>query len=414
MCTASCPGAHAGRKSGRRRPAGSADATELRVDADPAPAPVLRAARFSTGPRLWQKSPMHSNPPRKRVLILGTGGIGGIVAAHLFERGDVDVVPVSRNVDHREAVERGGFRLRGEGGERRIPGRIHAEVPAGPFDFALLCTQQPEVEDAAREALPQLAPGGRLVCFQNGLCEERVARATGQSDRVLGGVVVWGGSVVEPGVYERTSMGGFVLGRLDGAADPTLDDLADLLTCIGPVRRTPNLRGARWSKLAINCTISSLGTLAGVRLGELIPSRDARRFALEIFTECVEVARASGVALEKVAGTLDVDWLALDTAARRGRVSAVRIRKHAILFLVGMKYRRLRSSMLVALEKGRPPPVDFLNGEIVSRGEALGVRTPANSAVLSAIGRLARGETRPSWPFFREVFYDVARREGWR
>jgi 2-dehydropantoate 2-reductase len=208
------------------------------------------------------------------------------------------------------------------GGQRRVARgpTVHAAAPAdGPYDFVILATQPPEVEEAARTALPHLAPQGRIVCFQNGLCEERVAKAIGDPDRVIGAVVGWGGLMSEPGLYERTSSGGFALGKLDGQHDPALDRLARLLAPIGEVKLTPNLRGVRWSKLAINCAISSLGTVAGVRLGQLIQKRFARRFALEIFTECVEVARASGVRLEKVAGTLDVDWIALTRARARRR-----------------------------------------------------------------------------------------------
>ncbi len=351
--------------------------------------------------------------PRPRVLILGTGGIGGIVAAHLFEAGQCDVVPVGRNAAQREAVARGGFRLRGLEPERSIPGQIFAEMPPGPYDFVLLAVQPPEVEAAALAAQPHLAPEGRIVCFQNGLCEERVARALGSEAQVLGGVVVWGGTSIEPGVYERTSIGGFVLGRLDGKHEPALERLAALLTPIGPVKLTPNLRGARWSKLAINCAISTLGTLAGVRLGELLRFQYTRRLTLEIFTECVEVARASGVHLEKVSGTLDVDWIALDAAARKGRISSARIRKHAIVWLVGLKFRRMRSSMLTALEKGRTPPVDFLNGEVVDRGRALGIPVPANAAAQAAVWKLARKEETPGFPFLRRVYDQVSKEAGW-
>jgi 2-dehydropantoate 2-reductase len=219
----------------------------------------------------FPSSPFPSSPPaRPRVLVLGVGGIGGIAAAHLFEGGACDVVAVARSAPVREAVATHGFRLRGLERARAVPGRVDGEIPPGAFDFVILATQPPEVEAAAQAALPHLAPGGRLVCFQNGLCEERVARVVGDPGRVLGGVVAWGGNMVEPGVFERTSIGGFVLGRLDGGDEPALDVLARLLGPIGPVKRTPNLRGARWSKLAINCAISSLGTVAGVRLGELI------------------------------------------------------------------------------------------------------------------------------------------------
>src|SRR5262249_375795 len=189
------------------------------------------------------------------------------------------------------------------GSRGSVKGRGLREIRPGtaPFDYVRLATQPPQVEEAARRTLPFLAPTGAMVCFQNGLCEERIAAIAGAS-RTIGAIVTWGATMVEPGIYDRTSAGGFVLVRLDGSVDQQLDGLGRLLECIGPSTITHNLTGARWSKLAINCAISSLGTVGGDRLGPLLRHRFVRRLALEIMSEAVLVARRVGVRLEKVAG----------------------------------------------------------------------------------------------------------------
>src|SRR6185503_14124132 len=313
-----------------------------------------------------------------RLLVIGCGGIGGIVAAHLFEQGH-DVTALTTNPLIADAINGHGFRVRGDHGPGTVRGRAVRQIKPGapPFDYILLATQPPQVEEAARSALPHLAPGGAMVCFQNGLCEERIEAIAGP-ERTLGAIVAWGASMIEPGVYERTSAGGFVLGRLDGAADERLDALARILEAVGPTSVTSNLIGARWSKLAINCAITSLGTVGGDRLGVLMRYRHVRRLALEIMTEAVAVARALGVALEKVSGTLDLDWIALTDSERVAAGSPGLFAKHALLLAVGARYRRLRSSMLAAIERGRPPAVDFLNGEVVTRGKTHGIATPIN------------------------------------
>ena len=66
--------------------------------------------------------------------------------------------------------------------------------------------------------------------------------------------------------------------------------------------------------------------------------------------------------------------------------------KHTLLLAVGARYRRMRSSMLSAIERGRPPAVDFLNGEVVERGQALGVPTPVNAASQAMVHTIARRE----------------------
>lgn len=339
-----------------------------------------------------------------RLLVVGCGGIGGIVAAHLFEQGH-DVTALTTNPLIADAINGLGFRIRGDASPGTVRGRAVREIAKGspPFDYILLATQPPQVEEAARDALPYLAPHGAMVCFQNGLCEERVAALAGP-ERTLGGIVAWGASMVEPGLYDRTSAGGFVLGRLDGAADGRLDELARVLEAVGPTTITSNLAGARWSKLAINCAISSLGTVGGDRLGALLRHRHVRRLTLEIMTEVVAVARALEVRLEKVSGTLDLEWIALTGAERVSAGSPSLFAKHALLLAVGARYRRLRSSMLAAIERGRPPAVDFLNGEVITRGAALGIPTPINAAIRAQVLEIAAGKTTPSHELIRRFF----------
>jgi 2-dehydropantoate 2-reductase len=329
---------------------------------------------------------------------MGAGGIGGIVAATLTEVGAA-VTAVSTNAEIRAAVDKAGYRVVDEGEERVVRGWV-SPAPEGKYDLCILATQPPNVEDATRTALPHLAEDAEIVVLQNGLCEERIAallpgRASGalpSGPQVIGAIVAWGASMPEPGRYERTAAGGFTIGRLSGELDDSVKRVAELLEAIGPVTLTTNLRGARWSKLALNCAVSSLGTIAGERLGPIVRVRRYRRLALEAMTECVQVARAEGVNLEKVAGTLDLDWIALSDADKQAAGSVSLTTKHALLLAVGLRYRRMRSSMLAAIERGRTPAIDFLNGEVVTRGAKHGVPTPVNQRIVETVWAIAKGE----------------------
>jgi 2-dehydropantoate 2-reductase len=331
--------------------------------------------------------------PQPRILVMGAGGIGGIVSATLTEVGGA-VTAVSTNEQIRAAVDNLGFRVVDEGEERAVRGWV-APAPEGKYDLVILATQPPNVEDAARTALPHLADDGEVVVLQNGLCEDRIAAIVGP-ERVIGAIVAWGASMPEPGRYERTAAGGFQVGRLSGVLDDALERVAELLEAIGPVTLTQNLRGARWSKLALNCAVSSMGTVAGERLGPVVRVRRYRRLALELMTECVAVAKAEGVKLEKVSGTLDLDWIALSEADKASSGSMSLTAKHALILAVGLRYRRMRSSMLAAIERGRVPAIDFLNGEVVSRGAKHGIATPVNARIVDAVWKIAKGEVKSS------------------
>jgi 2-dehydropantoate 2-reductase len=333
---------------------------------------------------------MNSQP---RILVMGAGSIGGIVSATLTEIG-MAVTAVSTNAAIRAAVDKAGFTVIDEGEERTVRGAV-SPVPEGKYDLCILATQPPNVEDAARTALPHLTDDAQVVVLQNGLCEDRIAAIVGDN-RVIGAIVAWGASMPQPGRYERTAAGGFSVGRLSGELDPDVQRVAELLEGIGPVTQTKNLRGARWSKLALNCAVSALGTIAGERLGPLVRVRRYRRLALEIMTEVVEVARAEGVELEKVAGTLDLAWVSLSPADKVARGSASLTAKHMLLLAVGLRYRRMRSSMLAAIERKRTPAIDFLNGEVVARAKRHQMTTPVNERIVDTVWKIARGEVASS------------------
>ena len=335
-----------------------------------------------------------------RFLVMGSGGIGGIVTALLHESGQ-DVVAFTTNPAIADAVTKHGFQVRGDGAPRAVGARIEQRVPEGPFDAVVLCTQPPHVEEAARMALPVLAHDGSMVCLQNGLCEARVAKVAGE-ERTVGAVVAWGATMPEPGVYDRTAAGGFAVGAWNGTRD--VAPVAAAFEAIGPVEVTRNLLGKRWSKLAINAAISSLGTLGGDRLGALMAHRFVRRLALEIMTEAVQVARAEGVKLEKVSGTIDLDWIALTDDERAVSGSPSLVAKHGLLLGVGFRYRRMRSSMLAAIERGRTPAVDFLNGEITDRATRHGLPAPVNEWARSFVWEVARGEQAPGMDTLRALY----------
>jgi len=329
---------------------------------------------------------------KSRILIVGCGGIGGIFASHLTTLDQAEITVVSRNKDIVDAVRKDGLQVSGHSGVTVTRVNIRDTIPPGHFDFVILATQPPQVEDATREVSPCLSPDGAVVVLQNGLCEARVAALVGPK-RVLGGIVTFGASTSAPGKILRTSRGGVLLGSYTGDQDPRLETLRSLLTGLGQIAITENLHGARFSKLALNCAVSGLGTLAGVRLGTLLSNAEARNLALAVMREAVAVSQAEAIDLEPIGGTFDLQWLADPEATWAG---PAHWKRHAMLLLVGFKYRNLRSSMLRAIERGRPPAVDFLNGEVVTMGTTHGIPTPINAALTQLIHRIADGHTSPS------------------
>lgn len=340
----------------------------------------------------------------KRIAIVGCGGVGGVAATLLSQAGH-EVIAVTNNSEITAAIRDAGLHAAIDDEFRRVDIEAYDALPQGfdKVDIALMAIPPNAIGDAIHTNLPHLADDGVVVTLSNGLVEEHAIPIAGE-DRVVGGIVSYGASMQGPGRVRRTAEGGITLGRLYQENDDVVDRLAETLGPVGEMVTTDNLRGARWSKLAINCAISSIGTVGGERLGALMRQRFVRRLALEVMTEVVQIAEAEGVRLEKVSGTLDLDWIAMDADERLRMGSASLLAKHTVLLAVGAKYRKMRSSMLAAIERGRTPSVDFLNGEITSRSEEHGIETPINLALLETVHAIARGDETSSIETLRGIY----------
>jgi 2-dehydropantoate 2-reductase len=62
-----------------------------------------------------------------------------------------------------------------------------------------------------------------------------------------------------------------------------------------------------------------------------------------------------------------------------------RVKSHAIIRLVGLKYWKLKSSNLQSLETGRKTEIDFLNGYISSKARELKLSTPINDKLIRLV-----------------------------
>jgi 2-dehydropantoate 2-reductase len=337
-----------------------------------------------------------------RIALFGAGSIGGPLAAHLLRQG-ADLTVYTGNLEIAEAIRSHGLTVSGVRGALHVSARPRV-MPApddGPFDVAFLAMKTQRLEEGVRQALPNLSAGGCVVCLQNGVPEPRAARIAG-AERVVGGVVGWGASMESPGRYAVTSQGPITLGELHGPAEPRLNPIVEVLRASGlPARTTDNLAGVRWSKLAINCTVTSLGALCGVPIGRMVQRRELRQIAFTVISEVAEVAEAEKISLEKVAGTFHLSSMYVPPQGVTTLPQA--FLRHALLRAVGVKFRRQRSGITRSLERGRRPEIDALNKFVVERAAAHGLAAPMNATVSRFVDELAEGRRQASLDVWQEL-----------
>ncbi len=322
----------------------------------------------------------------ERVVILGIGGIGGVVAGCMIEAG-LRPVLITNNAEVTAAICANGLRVKLPDRALAVQAETYttlAEMP-GAFDAAYLTMKAMSVIEAANDVAKYLAPAGYVVTFQNGIVEDAVGDAIGIA-RVVSASVGWNGIMHAPGDYERTTPGDTFVGELDGTTTPRVNAIPAALRTVGPVTISRNMRGVLWSKLAINCTVNSVGALTGQTLGELLADARARRIFLRTYSEVVDTAEAHGIRLERIAANPKLLYLPKNAGV------LTRYAKDFIARILGRKYKSARSSTLQSLERGRRTEIDYLNGYVVDAARRVGVDTPMNKALTRMIKEIEGGE----------------------
>jgi 2-dehydropantoate 2-reductase len=314
-----------------------------------------------------------------RILVVGAGAIGGITAAQL----DADVTVLDTNAEHVAALRDPGLVYEQEGEERTAVLNAVSSIDQldGEFDFALVAVKAP-FHRAALEPLAARGGIGAFVSLGNGLIQDRMEGIVGAGN-LLACIVEWGGSNVGPGRLVRDSLGGYMVGELDGSVRERTRELAALLEPVGHTRVTDNVRGMIWSKLLINTTFTGLSAVSGLRYGGVASQGPDAVFAL--WAEGIAVGDAQGLTLESIHATDPHRFDETELARMMESMANV------------------RPSMLQDLDAGRATEVDVVNGGVAERGRELGIATPCNDAVVELVHSMERGERAPEPRWLRYV-----------
>ena len=320
---------------------------------------------------------------KQSVAVIGAGAIGGITAAYLSRAG-YSVELVCKHPQRAEETSTKGLHIAGVRGEQWVPLPAVANIEqlSGPKDIVLIVTKAYDMPDAARRILPCLKAGSFVVSMQNGICVEALADLVGQ-DRAVGCVVGWGSTMLPDGTLNMTSEGDFVIGGF--LPDKDVTPLKAVLDHMIETRISDNIVADLYSKMIINSCITSMGVLSGLYLGQILKISKARNIFTAIIREALAVAEAMKLDVKPYGGKLDYHALV------DGRGVIADFKRHLMIRLIGFKYRRLKSSSLQSLGRGKPTEIDYFNGFIARKGAELDVPTPVNTRITQMVKEIEAG-----------------------
>lgn len=294
-----------------------------------------------------------------RIAVFGTGAVGGYFGGRLAEAGH-SVAFVARGA-HLAAIRRDGLRVASLAGEFSVAPAEATDDPAeiGPVDCVLVGVKGWQVRDAGRAMAPLLGERTFVVPLENGVEAPDELAATIGGERVLGGLCRIFAWVEAPG---RIRHGGVApsldFGERDGSASARVEALRDAFaTTRGVTARVPaDIEAAIWEKFLFISSMSGVGAVSGLAVGEIRSDERWRRRLADAMAEVEAVARARGVRLRPdiVDRTLGfVDALPPEST----------------------------TSMQRDLAEGKPSELEQQSGAVVRLGEAAGVAAPVHRAI---------------------------------
>jgi 2-dehydropantoate 2-reductase len=297
---------------------------------------------------------MTSTHTQLKVAVMGAGAVGSYFGGMLARAGH-DVTLIARP-QHVQAIEQNGLHMDTKTFDGHV--RVHASSDPSAVSGAqlvLFCVKSGDTETAGRQIAPYLGKEAVVICLQNGVDNDVRLRAVLTKPEVAASVVYVGAEMAGPGHLKHHGRGELVI-------DPVrnIPDLAKTLVAAGvPTEVSDNVRGALWLKLILNCAYNAISAIARKPYGETVPGVGIRDVMRDVIDECLAVAKAEGV---NVPGDVDA-------AVRR------------IYETIPQQYASTAQDIM----RGKPTEIDYLNGYVVQRGKALGIRTPANQALWALV-----------------------------
>src|SRR5450755_110118 len=286
-----------------------------------------------------------------QIIVLGAGAIGSLYGAKLAAANDVTLIG---RPDHVAAINASGLRIDGREVETiRVRAATKLEEVAADA-LIILTTKVSDSAAALAPITPLIRDDTTILCLQNGLGSEKIARAAlGDRGVVLRGITQFGAIFKKPGVIE------FMIARhtLIEAHERSVR-IAEVFTAAGlDGRISSDINADTWRKLIFNCVVNPITAMLNTEVGAVADSRLDRLKRL-VIDECLAVAAAEGIKFE-------IDFLAT--------INEVYAPSHNI------------ASMRQDLLRGRKTEIDYLNGAVVSLGKKHQFDCPVNRALTTII-----------------------------
>ncbi|MCG8319952.1 MAG: 2-dehydropantoate 2-reductase [Cytophagales bacterium] len=292
-----------------------------------------------------------------KILIYGTGGVGGYFGGRLAQAGG-DVTFIARG-EHLKAMHANGLKILSPKGDFTIthPQATDNVSGLGAMDLIILGVKSWQVKEAARSVKDLIKPETVILPLQNGVfANEEIMAVIGKSN-LVGGLCkiisrIEGPGIINHMMYEPS----IAMGELGNQGSARIEKLQSLFQQAGiSTTIASDIDAALWKKFMFICT-GGLGALTRSSYGVNREMPGTRKLLQELISEIYTLARHLGIALKEED-------------------------KEKTMNIVDSLPYHATSSMQRDLMEGRPSELEYLTGAVVKLAENQGVEAPVNSFI---------------------------------
>jgi len=302
-----------------------------------------------------------------RIVVIGTGALGCLVAGLLSKKAEVWLLDKDPKRAER-IMANGGVFCEGASGkwQAKVP-VVTKAADTGGVDLVILCVKTYDTKNALSHAKDVLKERTAVLTLQNGLGNVEVISEVINPENVFAGSTSHGITLVGEGRIVHAGEGLTVVGNLEGSTPVMLKQIREVFNESKiETKVSRDIKNVLWSKLIINCGINALSAVTGLKNGQLIEFENTAELLRLAVTEAVKVAKKSRAKLLYDDALAKVEAVCEATADNT-------------------------SSMLQDIISKKRTEIDFINGVIVRHGRSTGIPTPINFTLVNLIKAIEFG-----------------------
>ena len=297
-----------------------------------------------------------------KILVLGTGAVGGYFGGRLAEGGN-ELYFTARGANL-TALLNDGLKVESINGNFDITIDVREKFdPIEGVDLILLCAKTGDTRGLLPIIKEHMNDTSVVVSLQNGVESESILEEAIPAESIIGGIAFIGSNRYAPGRIRHTGGGSITLGELTGEKTERIERIRSMFADAGvECRVTGKIIKPKWEKLVWNAGFNGLSAITGVAAEKLLSYKPTRNIVSKLMEETIAVAQNKSIPVDSTMAERHIETTE--------------------------KMKDVIPSMLQDIRAGRTTEIDSINGAVCREGEKAGIATPYNETIVAAVSAI--------------------------